>query len=274
MEHRHKMTYEDRPCEVCGKLMHVAKRSKKRFCSYECQSKWQKTITGKLNPRYNRISVSCTYCGKEIAEFPCKVRDFKRHFCNERCRRNWYANVWSQQDEWKEASRRRAVGILASGAISFVNSSPQAVVNRILDEMCVDYINEYNCKYYAIDNYLTQSGLMLEIMGDFWHTNPVVYGRAKYDEQITRIKTDRAKQTYILKQYGINILYLWEKDINERLDVCKKLIELYIAKNGKIDNYHSFNYSIKQNKLIVNKRTIQPFFEQRDYVANAQSFGT
>lgn len=273
-EYRHNIAYEDRSCKICGSVMHVAKRSKQRFCSNGCQAEWQKVQVGELNPRFNRVSVTCTWCGKEILEFPCKVRDFEHHFCDEKCRRAWYAHIWSQQDEWKKESRLRAVDVLASGVISFTKSAPQVAVNAMLDKMDVGYINEYDCKYFAMDNYLTQSGLMIEVMGDFWHTNPIVYQRARYEKQIDRIKSDRAKQTYVLNQYGVRILYLWEKDIKEHPDVCKSLIKSYIDNKGQLENYHSFNYHIEGEDLMINDDLIVPFFEQRDYVANAQSFGS
>ena len=38
-----------------------------------------------------------------------------------------------------------------------------------------------------------------------------------------------------------------EKDINENFELCKKLIELYIKNNGKLENYHSFNYELNDN---------------------------
>ena len=37
------------------------------------------------------------------------------------------------------------------------------------------------------------------------------------------------------------------KDINENFELCKKLIELYIKNNGKLENYHSFNYELNDN---------------------------
>ena len=40
-DEKHAATYADRPCEICGKLMHVSKKSKQRFCSMECQNIWQ-----------------------------------------------------------------------------------------------------------------------------------------------------------------------------------------------------------------------------------------
>ena len=40
-EKKHADTYENRRCEICGKLMHVSKKSTQRFCSTECQKEWQ-----------------------------------------------------------------------------------------------------------------------------------------------------------------------------------------------------------------------------------------
>ena len=56
-------------------------------------------------------------------------------------------------------------------------------------------------------------------------------------------------------------LYLWEKDINENIDLCWLLIQKYIANNGILDNYHSFNYHLDQNILILNDILVIPFQE-------------
>lgn len=60
---------------------------------------------------------------------------------------------------------------------------------------------------------------------------------------------------------NINILYLWESDINKRFHVCKELICQYIQNNGILDNYNSFNYSLKNNQLILNDQLSYPYFE-------------
>lgn len=52
---------------------------------------------------------------------------------------------------------------------------------------------------------------------------------------------------YINNYYNIEILYLWESDINLNLDLCEKLIQEYIEKDGILDNFHSFNYFIDKN---------------------------
>ena len=47
------------------------------------------------------------------------------------------------------------------------------------------------------------------------------------------------------------MLYLWENDILKNLDLCYALIELYIKNDGNLINYHSFNYSLYNNNLVL-----------------------
>ena len=44
------------------------------------------------------------------------------------------------------------------------------------------------------------------------------------------------------KEYGIEILYLWEHDLMNNVDKCFRLVMEYIDNNGVLQNYHSFNY--------------------------------
>ena len=96
---KHYDTYEDRPCEICGELMHVSKKSTQRFCSQVCQNIWQAQQVGKLNPRFTQKEVECDYCSKKFLVKHYKINNSQRHFCSTLCWQNWYSNVWSQSDE-------------------------------------------------------------------------------------------------------------------------------------------------------------------------------
>lgn len=133
---------------------------------------------------------------------------------------------------------------------SIETSKPQKMINDILDEMNIKYIGEYNCKYYLVDHYLSDYHLMIEVQGDFWHCSPLLSNKSNTSGIKGNLIKDKRKHTYVKNKYGIEILYLWEKDINENFELCKKLIELYINKKGKLENYHSFNYELHDdNKL-------------------------
>lgn len=261
MDFQHKLTYENRECEICKKNIHVSKISTQRFCSPQCQGKWQTIINSKKIYTSFKESLVCDMCGKGYSKLPCQIKAGKHNFCCNPCRIKWYATVFSQSAEWRDKSRKRAVKILEDGLIPSSLSSAQVVVNDLLQEYSIEYQNEYNCKYFSIDNYLPRYNLMIEVMGDFWHTNPIKYSVIKYKNQASSIKRDKAKRTYIKNQYGINILYLWEDDINKRADLCLALIELYIKMDGILQNYHSFNYQLYNNEVLLNLDIIRPYFE-------------
>lgn len=258
-EFEHKEKYEDRKCEICGSLFHVPKKSIKRFCSIVCQGKWQSTQTGTLNPRSTKVEIECECCGKKYYQKLYKTKNGQHNFCSNECRQKWYSEVFSQDEEWREVSKKRAVRILENKQIN-TNTKPQQIINEILDFMNVDYVNEKGFKYYAVDNYLNKYNLIVEVMGDFWHCHPLKYTKENMrDIHKKRIPKDKAKHTYFMNNYGIEILYLWEDDIYNNIDVCKSLIIKYINNNGILENYHSFNYHIEDDNLVLNKNIIIPY---------------
>ena len=258
-EFQHNLAYENRKCEICGNEFETSKKSTKRFCSNKCQNIWQSKQIGELNPRYNRINYKCDYCNNEIKIMPCENNLFKYHFCSDECRKQWYSKTFSQNEEWKEESRKRAVKILETN-FNNTNTKPQIIINEILDSMNVEYVNEKGFVYYAVDNYLNQQNLIIEVMGDFWHASPIKYDYDNLrDIQKKRIPKDKAKHTFIKNKYGIEILYLWESDILNNKVLCEKLIKLYINNNGKLDNYHSFNYILSDNVICLKQKIITPY---------------
>lgn len=130
---------------------------------------------------------------------------------------------------------------------SIDTSKTQQMINDLLDEMDIKYIGEYDCKYYLVDQYLTEYNLMIEVQGDFWHCSPLLSNRSNTSGIKNNKLKDKRKHSYIKNNYNIEVLYLWETDVNENIELCKKLIELYIKNNGKLENYHSFNYILNEN---------------------------
>lgn len=260
---QHKQSFEIRSCEICHKEFECSKNSSQRFCSPQCQGKWQSTQIGDLNPRSTKIHQLCDWCGKDFLMKQYKLNYSNKHFCSTECSYNWLNNVLYKSQEYKEKSSKRAVKILANGMIPTVYTKPQLMINNILDNLNIDYLNDYNVVYYAIDNYLVNFNLMIEVMGDYWHSNPIKFDYHNLNKtQLNRIIKDKAKHTYIINQYGIEVLYLWETDIINNPTLCELLIQLYISNNGLLYNYHSFNYHINNsNYLELNNQIINTYFD-------------
>lgn len=244
------MTFESRPCEVCGAEMYISKKSSKRFCSTECQNIWQRGNTGFKNKKFQGGYVICETCNTEFLVGKTIYDSGRRHFCSSLCRQRWYAEVWSQSDDWKDESRKRAVVVLSNNA-GKSQTKPQVAVNKMLDRLSVLYENEASFDYYAVDNYLSNYNLIIEVMGDYWHSSPLKYPECKNDKQRHIVARDKAKHTYIKKHYGIEILYLWESDILKNADLCEGLIMSYIKNNGVLGNYNSFNYVLEEGVPIL-----------------------
>ena len=68
------------------------------------------------------------------------------------------------------------------------------------------------------------------------------------------------KDEYIKKYFNHEILYLWEDDIYNNLLLCKRLIQKYISTNGILENYHSFNYHLENDSIVLNSSIILPYF--------------
>lgn len=255
-------TFENRPCEFCGNQMYISKKSKQRFCSIECQNQWQKTRTGDLNPRYTQKEVVCDNCGRRHFVSEYRLTTSAHHFCSKECRQEWYRNVWSQQDDWKLESRKRAAKLLKGNAVT--KTKPQLFVNNVLDSIGAEYSNEEVFDFYSIDNFLTDLNLAIEVMGDFWHCNRLVYSTVRYDVQSNSIRRDKAKNTFMRLYYDMPILYIWECDTKKRPDVVKALIISYINSNGKLDNYHSVNYDINESGELYMHGDIVVMYQDMD----------
>lgn len=255
---KREQTFENRVCEICETKFYVSKKSTQRFCSTECQRQWQIGNTGFKNKRFEGGYLKCYLCGKDFLVGKYTLDDGKIRFCSIQCRQDWFATMWSQSEEWKEASRRRAVQILNNNPAT-TQTKPQIKINSILDNLKIKYINEKSFVYYSIDNYLPEYNLAIEVMGDYWHSSPLKYANKTNDKQKHIISRDKAKHTYLKNNYGFEVLYLWETDIMKNEDVCVALIQKYIEQDGILDNYHSFNYFIEDKQLRLRKSLIIPF---------------
>jgi len=268
LEFKHKENWEFRKCETCGEEYECLKSSTQRFCGYECQGAWQsKTLIGENSNRFIQEitledrTVDCDWCGKETILTPSRISN-EHHFCSHECSRAWLSKYYVNTDENIERQRKLTVNMLESGILNNKITKPQVVINELLNNINIIYINEKGFKYYSVDNYITDYNLIIEVMGTFYHSDPRFYSEINYEDRYKTIIRDKAKHTYFKKYYNIDILYLWEYDINNNIELCKKIILEYINKKGILDNYQSFNYMLKDNILMFNSNNkIKPYIE-------------
>lgn len=271
--HEHSVLYrsenarETRKCEYCGKEFICIQSSPKKFCSVECTHKWEREhpITGVHSATFKSILIECDWCGRKFYEVPSKINSKQKyHFCGRNCMDEWYKRVYSQTQENRDRQRIRTLKMLHDGKIPSTRTKPHNIIKSLLQEMGYTVDEEDYFDYYSVDLVINRT-FLIEIMGTFWHCDNRKYSTINYNLQRENIVHDKSKHEFIKKKYNIEILYLWEKDIINNLDLCKQLILSYIGNNGVLKNYQSFNYALNDNQLILNKNIIKPYFQ---WVAN------
>jgi predicted nucleic acid-binding Zn ribbon protein len=227
-----------RNCVICGKSFECLKHEKKKTCSLECMGKYRSIFfIGENSPTYknvpeeDRIAV-CQTCGNPII-FKYNSNKNKPKYCSRRC-----ANI---------------------GMITTM-TKPHIKVCDMLQEIGISFDIEYPIDKFLIDIAISEK-LLIEVMGTYWHCDIRHYDKPKNDKQIKNIEKDKRKKDKIFELNGSNVLYLWEEDVNNNPIICKYLLEKYYINNGILDNYHSMNYSIYNNNLILNDNIVIPYFE-------------
>jgi hypothetical protein len=245
--------------------------SKQYFCSLNCYWNFKRECEpkGKDHPSYNRIEKKCDNCGVDIQVIPWSIENNQHNFCSQECYWDFRGKFYvgenhPQYGVERTPEQRRKMRIITTNRYttgSFKRlTKPQIKVNEMLNELNIIFENEFNCKYYSIDNYLIKYNLMIEVQGDYFHSNPLLFSNLN-KMQRNGIIRDKRKRTYIKRYKDINILYLWENNIKKNLELCKKLILKYISNNGILDDYNSFNYSLIDENVILNKEIIIPYID-------------
>ena len=252
---------KEKKCAFCGKPYHSTKNT--MFCCNECkkaylrQKYWIKKIcpqcgTPFVGPRYQKfccdvckqrynkqfhlIEVTCDYCGETYykSEYqkssPRKNGGENHNFCSHSC-----CMAFNYEH----------------GIIQARKSSQHMRVNKILEDLKINYRNERVVGRFSIDIFLNDYKKGIEVMGLYWHGDSRRYSYDKLeDRQIKYIEKDKRKLNYINNQ-EIPILYLWQIDIEKDMEKCKQLILMFIDDETG-ENFHSSEYDLISNELQKN----------------------
>lgn len=256
----HRVPLKRSECEYCGNEFDHEARYARRFCSNDCYRAWQKDHAGVNHPLTNKIETRCDWCGKKIKVIPARMGYHQHHFCGPECQRIWFSEIHSKSEDFRDTMRESATKWTLETKQKQRITRPQLIANGLLDELGIPFQNETQCGYFAVDNYLVESDLVIEVQGDYWHYHPIRFSRLD-ERAIRRIGQDKARHTYLKSHKNIEILYLWESDLIEAPEKCCRLIEYYVKNKGQIEEYQSYNYDLYDDILILKRPRIVPFME-------------
>lgn len=130
---------------------------------------------------------------------------------------------------------------------------------EFLDKLNIRYIYQFEAKEIKrfYDFYLPDSNLLIEIDGDYYHSNPLIYEGKKLNRmQIRNKKIDEYKNKWALMNC-IPIMRIWEYDIRNNPEKVITMLKerLYIEdkkqetlNNKKKRHVNIINKPLKQNK--------------------------
>lgn len=213
-------------CVVCGKITKSYYAKIGATCSRECSTKLRKTWTGEKAARFGAVLSDETK--SKIADGNRKPNPSIRGNNNPACKSEVRAKI--------SATRiARGVARGEKNPMFGKTHTPEAIdkimshrpMNRLekmvadeLDRLGIKYTfqffitNDGVCKSY--DFKLSDSDIILEVDGDFWHGNP--------NTKHHHINIDATRQNDILKEKmaaerGYTVVRLWESDIKKDITI-------------------------------------------------------
>jgi very-short-patch-repair endonuclease/transposase len=181
-----------------------------------------------------QVTVNCGNCGKEVKRKIGRIYS-NFHSCSKDCYHILYKKWFKESghmEKFHEGNRRyyetpegqemrKKSGILGALALSNISETYiEKIIRQTLEKLKIPFIAQHPMGYFVVDFYIPDHRLVIEVNGDYWHWNPVVYESQTPPQKIKKnIRRDKAKIGY-LSNRNYKILHLWEKDINTRLDWC------------------------------------------------------
>lgn len=210
-EYRKKMSDMSKRVANSPEMIELARQKAKRYWTQEKREQFsQKLREMWKNPEYKRKM-------KEMSKNLWKDKKYRtvqiQHILNR----------WKNDEEYREKmlnlyNVRTTIELFVEECLLSLG---------ILDYKSQYFLNFGKDGFYVVDYLIGKK--VIEAQGDFWHVNPDVYDYKNLTEwQKSAVKRDIRKYEALTK-HGYEVLYLWEKDINERPEWCKEQIKEFLG---------------------------------------------
>jgi G:T-mismatch repair DNA endonuclease (very short patch repair protein) len=101
-------------------------------------------------------------------------------------------------------------------------TEPERKFAMMMKEIGVEFEPQKVIKNKIYDFYIPSKNMIVEIHGDYWHANPIIYENKELNNiQIRNIKNDKYKTT-LAKGNGFLLEVVWEYDLKNNYEKQKK----------------------------------------------------
>ena len=105
---------------------------------------------------------------------------------------------------------------------SLKETSIEKIIRDFLESNNITHRTQYHIGRFIADFYIPNINTIIECNGDFWHANPKLYDSNNLHKiQIKNTERDKRKDIFV-KSKGMDLIILWEYDINNNLNEIKE----------------------------------------------------
>ncbi len=135
--------------------------------------------------------------------------------------------VKAKSEPLKKKTKRKKKGQMAKTLAKMNGTSKlEDTFEEILKELGDPYIKHYRFGKREFDFCLTESKILIEVHGCFWHGCKVCGMEAKYGAQKRSVKNDKHKYKLVEASQDYKLLTFWEHEVNnDRASVIMGLIQ-------------------------------------------------
>lgn len=132
-------------------------------------------------------------------------------------------------EKTKKFLRENTLRLIREGVFKQTKTVPHIKMSEILSELNLEFVEEKEYGYFSFDFYLNKYDLLIEVDGDYFHSNPKFYPHGpKTKTQKINHSRDLSKNRFCEKS-KLQLLRVWENDIiNDREGIkcsLEKLLE-------------------------------------------------
>lgn len=126
-----------------------------------------------------------------------------------------------------EKLRQSTLNLIKNGAFKQTKTKPHIIMCELLTSMNINFEEEKTIGPYSFDIFLQSFNILIEVDGDYFHSNPKIYplGPKTKTQKINKYRD--IKKDKFCKENGLTLLRFWESDIlNQESFIKEKLWQL------------------------------------------------